>query len=87
MYFPNGTSNMIWVDNNCSDCIHLDKDGGCPVMDVHCLLNYRQCKDNEIKLALNVLIDEKTQECKMKKTKDKILDCNKCLIQNRKEEK
>lgn len=85
MYFSNGTEGMIWTEKNCFDCAHLEDDGGCPVMDVHAILNYRQCDDKEIEAVLNDLINDKTRKCNLKITKQKLLDCNRCLIQRNKE--
>lgn len=57
-YFPNGTSGMIWDDENCAHCIHNNPDeAACPIWMAHQLFNYDQCDDTDKGKALREVLD------------------------------
>lgn len=60
-YFSNGTSGMMYIEKYCSRCRNwkdLDdgRDFGCPVWDMHQLLNYDRVKKPEIATILDSFI-------------------------------
>lgn len=57
-YFSNGTEGMVFEDVYCCRCVHYREpdDGGCPVWILHLLWNYEQNKDEDKRLALDLLI-------------------------------
>ena len=65
-YFSNGTEGEI-LDEQCFECLHSIDDFTiyCPIAAVQAEFNYRQCKNPELKAAMNFLIDEKGN-CQMK---------------------
>ncbi len=75
-YFANGTDGMIYEEKYCDHCLHFgDEDGieGCPILLIHDLYNYDQCKprstvEKTIKEILELLIptmDSYPDKCKM----------------------
>ena len=78
-YFPNGTSGMIYQDQYCENCRNWrdmkdDRGPGCPIWDLHLMMNRNQCKDTELgklwKKALDHFIpmdkdDVYPKECRM----------------------
>ena len=57
-YFPNGTSGLMYQERYCENCCNWrnlgdGRDYGCPIMDLHMLLNYNQ---KEHKAILNMFI-------------------------------
>ncbi len=60
-YFPNGESGRTFQAAECSDCIHEDgpdHKSGCYVYLVHLLHNYDQLRNEELRKALTILIDD-----------------------------
>jgi len=64
-YFSNSSDGFV-LDEQCSDCIHEDPEAGCPVALAHFLLNYDQVGNTDLTKCLNMLVDDKRGECKMK---------------------
>lgn len=46
-YFSNGTEQMMYDEQYCSNCINQGEDGGCPIMDLHFLYGYELCNEKE----------------------------------------
>lgn len=71
-YFPNGTEGEAYLDKFCYRCVHLkdEDDGrgpGCPVWDLHLLLNYHRDGRNAGMLDSFIPRDEEgyNLECRM----------------------
>ena len=66
-YFPNGTSGMMYEDKYCSRCIHEDDEGGCAVMLLHMIHNYRECNNDESMLHKLIQLDDDgfNEQCRM----------------------
>lgn len=68
-YFSNGTESADYEFKYCEQCVHFNDDsGGCPVMLLHLLHNYREC--NKSDSFLDVLIPRSkdgldNEQCKM----------------------
>lgn len=58
-YFPNGTSGLIFQEENCSSCANAEEDGYCAIWDAHVFYNYDQFKNEELKAVLDLLIRPK----------------------------
>jgi len=56
-YFSNGTEGMIYEENYCMRCDHYDE-GGCPVLTIHALYNYDQCRDGDKGKAVERILSE-----------------------------
>ncbi len=70
MYFPNGTSGLMFQEENCFHCLNFRdlEDGrgaGCPIWDVHTLFNYDQIDNAKLRELLGVLIPEEGATCTM----------------------
>ena len=67
MYFPNGTSALMFQEDHCFHCRHWigDEHGNeyCPIMDAHFAYSYT-AKD-DAKHILDMLISEETGKCVM----------------------
>lgn len=53
-YFPNGTAGDAYHEEYCSQCIHDQQEGGCPIWFLHGLHNYDEC--NKPQSFLHILI-------------------------------
>ena len=70
MYFPNGTSGLMFQEQHCFRCLHLKdlEDGrgpSCPIWDAHTLYNYEQLKDDRLRSIFDLLIPEESATCSM----------------------
>jgi len=63
-YFANSTEGAI-LDAQCDQCLHTNPDIGCPIALVQMTFNYSQCDNEELKEAMNMLID-KDGRCNMR---------------------
>ena len=43
-YFSNGTEGALWEAAQCTNCLHLDAEKGCPILLAHYMGNYDQCE-------------------------------------------
>jgi hypothetical protein len=71
-YFANGTEALMFQEDNCFQCIHLDEDGGCPIWDVHFLYSYSE-HNNEI---VSDILDRLIPDFKLDKGGAVIPTCN-----------
>ena len=46
-YFSNSSDGMGYEDQYCSNCVHMNKEYGCPCWDIHMLYNYEECNNKE----------------------------------------
>ena len=57
-YFPNGTSGMDYESQYCERCIHgQNGESPCPVLFIHTLYNYDQCKDDKLGKAVRAILE------------------------------
>jgi len=73
-YFANSTEGMV-LDEQCLNCFYLldteDRPTLCPVHSLHLSYNSEQLKNQQLRDALNVLVNE-NGVCQVKKLVDKI---------------
>lgn len=74
-YFPNGTAGELFESRECRNCVHQPTDEqGCAVFDTHMLLNYDQTKNEHLRQALSLLIDDENNVlgsmCQMRIARD-----------------
>lgn len=61
-YFPNGTAGMMYEEEYCCNCVHDTDERQCPILALHFLYNYDQCRKGKtgqvVKSFLGTLIPE-----------------------------
>jgi len=68
-YFANGTEGARYEAEYCDRCIHrVNRDEECPVLFLHLMWNYEQCRDKLKKDTLELFIPQEgvfNGKCKM----------------------
>jgi len=66
-YFSNGTEGMDYEGNVCCKCFHQDKEGGCPVWNLHLDYNSEECnkEDSFLHALIPIRKDGINGICKM----------------------
>ena len=57
-YFSNGSEGEI-LERQCDDCPLGGEGKACPVLGVHLFYNYDQIGNDDLRNAMNVLVDDK----------------------------